>query len=152
VIDVTDEGEWQRFRDALGRPAWAGDARYATREGRLAAAATLDAHVEAWTSERSPGEVEARLQAAGVPAAAVRAADEVPADPHLRARGFFHTIDQPVLGALEYPGLTIHLSDTPGAIRRHAPMLGQDNAYVLGELLGLSAAEIARLAEDGVLA
>jgi crotonobetainyl-CoA:carnitine CoA-transferase CaiB-like acyl-CoA transferase len=123
-----------------------------TRGGRLAAAATLDAHIAAWTRGLSPWEVEARLQAVGVPAAAVRAAHEVPADPHLRARGFFHTMDQPVLGALNYPGLTIHLSDTPGAIRRHAPMLGQDNAYVLGELLGLSSAEIAQLTEEGVLA
>jgi crotonobetainyl-CoA:carnitine CoA-transferase CaiB-like acyl-CoA transferase len=81
----------------------------------------------------------------------VRAAREVPADPHLRARGFFHTVDQPALGALDYPGLTIHLSDTPGAIRRHAPTLGQDNAYVFGDLLGLAPAEIAQLTADGVL-
>src|SRR5579884_334764 len=152
VIDVTSDDEWQRFGAALGRPAWAADPAYATRAGRLAAAAALDAHVAAWTRTLSPGAVEARLQAAGVPAAMVRAAHEVPADPHLRARGFFRTIDQPALGPLDYPGLTIHLSDTPGAIRRHAPTLGQDNAYVFGDLLGLSPAEIAQLTEDGVLA
>jgi crotonobetainyl-CoA:carnitine CoA-transferase CaiB-like acyl-CoA transferase len=61
-------------------------------------------------------------------------------------------MDQPVLGALDYPGLTIHLSDTPGAIRRHAPMLGQDNAYVFGDLLGLPPSEIAQLTAEGVLA
>jgi crotonobetainyl-CoA:carnitine CoA-transferase CaiB-like acyl-CoA transferase len=152
VIDVTTDADWQRLGDALGRPAWAADPRYATPAGRRAASATLDAHLAAWTRDRTPQEVEARLQAAGVPAAAVRAAHEVPADPHLRARGFFHTIDQPILGALDYPGLTIHLSDTPGAIRRHAPMLGQDNAYVFGDLLSLSPAEITQLTEAGVLA
>jgi crotonobetainyl-CoA:carnitine CoA-transferase CaiB-like acyl-CoA transferase len=151
VIDVTSDDEWQRFVAALVRPAWAADPAYATLPGRLAAAPTLDTHIAAWTRTLSPREVEARLQAAGVPAAAVRAAAEVPADPHLRARGFFHPIDQPALGALDYPGLTIHLSDTPGAIRRHAPTLGQDNAYVFGDLLGLSPAEIAQLTEDGVL-
>jgi crotonobetainyl-CoA:carnitine CoA-transferase CaiB-like acyl-CoA transferase len=152
VIDVTSDAEWERFANALGHPDWTRDARYATAAGRLAAAAALDAQVAAWTCERSAADVEARLQAAGVPAAAVRAADAVPADPHLRARGFYHTVDQPILGALDYPGLTIHLSETPGALRRHAPTLGQDNAYVFGDLLGLSPAEIAQLTEEGVLA
>ncbi|HZR97196.1 MAG TPA: CoA transferase [Chloroflexota bacterium] len=151
VLEVTSDEEWQRFVAALGGPAWAADPAYATAAGRLVVAAALDAYITDWTRTLPPGEVEARLQAAGVPAAAVRAAAEAPADPHLRARGFFHTIDQPALGPLDYPGLTIHLSDTPGAIRRHAPTLGQDNAYVFGDLLGLSPAEIAQLTEEGVL-
>ena len=70
---------------------------------------------------------------------------------HLRARGFYTTIDQPMLGAFDYPEPPIHLSETPLRIRGHAPMLGEANAYVFGELLGLPADEIARLTEEGVL-
>ena len=151
VIDVTSDDEWARLVEALGRPAWTAEPRFASRGGRLEHAAALDARLAEWTAAREPGAIEAQLQAAGVPAAAVRPARDVPHDPHLRARGFYTTIDQPVPGAFDYPEPPIHLSETPLRIRRHAPMLGEANAYVFGELLGLPADEIARLTEEGVL-
>jgi len=151
VVDVTSDDEWRRLVEALGRPAWAADPRYATAAGRQADAATLDAHLAAWTASFDPSEVERRLQAAGVPAAAVRGPLDPLDDPHLRARRFYATIDQPVLGRGDYAEPPLHLSDTPIGIRRPAPLLGQDNAYVFGELLGLSSAEIAQLTEEGVL-
>jgi crotonobetainyl-CoA:carnitine CoA-transferase CaiB-like acyl-CoA transferase len=151
VIDVTSDDEWARLVEVLGRPAWTAEPRFASRGGRLEHAAALDARLAEWTAAREPRAIEAQLQAAGVPAAAVRAAREVPEDPHLRAREFYTTIDQPVLGAFDYAEPPIHLSETPLRIRNHAPVLGEANAYVFGELLGLPADEIARLTEEGVL-
>jgi crotonobetainyl-CoA:carnitine CoA-transferase CaiB-like acyl-CoA transferase len=86
-----------------------------------------------------------------VPAAAVRTRAEMDDDPHLRARGFMTSIDHPVLGTQEHVGLPIHFSDTPGRTSGHAPMLGQDNEYVFGEVLGLSRQEISDLTAQGVL-
>jgi crotonobetainyl-CoA:carnitine CoA-transferase CaiB-like acyl-CoA transferase len=43
------------------------------------------------------------------------------------------------------------LSDTPGVIKRHAPIEGQDNDYVYGELLGFSKEEIANLITEEVI-
>jgi crotonobetainyl-CoA:carnitine CoA-transferase CaiB-like acyl-CoA transferase len=43
------------------------------------------------------------------------------------------------------------LSATPGAIRAAAPTVGEDNDYILGELLGLSRAERAALVTDGIV-
>jgi len=151
VVDVTSDEEWRRLVEALGQPAWAADPRYATAAGRHEHAAALDAHLAAWTATLEPLAVEQRLQAAGVPAAAVRGPLDPLEDPHLRARGFYASIDQPVLGRGDYAEPPLHLSDTPIGIRRPAPLLGQDNEYVFGELLGLSAAEIAQLTADGVL-
>ena len=151
MIDVTSDDEWARLVAALGRPAWTAEPRFASRAERLQHAAALDARLAEWTAAREPRAIEAQLQAAGVPAAAVRAARDTTQDPHLRAREFFTPIDQPVLGAFDYPEPPIHLSETPLRIRNHAPMLGEANAYVFGDLLGLSADEIARLTAEGVL-
>jgi crotonobetainyl-CoA:carnitine CoA-transferase CaiB-like acyl-CoA transferase len=151
AIDVTSDAEWAALVAAFDRPGWATDPAYATRVGREAHAAALDAQLAAWTAERSPQEVERRLQAAGVPAAAVRGPDEMPSDPHLAARGSYATVDQPDMYAAPYTQPPIRYSATPIGIQRAAPSLGQDNTYVFGELLGVSADEIAQLTVDGVL-
>lgn len=150
VIDVTSEEEWRRLCKLLNSPAWE-DARFATAAGRMEHAEELHQRLEDWTRQQPPQVVEAILQGAGIAAAVVRSPHEVYDDPHLRARGFYQPIEHPVLGSPEYPGLTIRLSETPGQLRRHAPLLGQHNDYVFGELLGLSAEEIERLTKDGVL-
>lgn len=91
------------------------------------------------------------LQGAGVRAAPVLTAPELLSDPHLEARGFFETSNHPEMGVLPYPGMSYKLSETPGSIRMPAPLLGQHNEYILGELLGLSKGDIARLAAEQVI-
>jgi crotonobetainyl-CoA:carnitine CoA-transferase CaiB-like acyl-CoA transferase len=152
VIEVTSDAEWRRFREGIGDAEWAADPRFECSEGRIAAAREIDERVSSWTRQRTPAEVEERLQRVGVPAGAVVTPADVVDDPHLRHRGFYSTVEHPVFGPWEYPGIPIRLSETPGRIRRHAPMLGQDNGYVFGEVLGLSSAEIAELEAEGVLA
>ena len=48
-------------------------------------------------------------------------------------------------------GLPVHLSATDWRMERAGPVLGQDNERVFAEVLGLTPAEIGRLAEDGVI-
>jgi len=55
------------------------------------------------------------------------------------------------MGDVRVEGLPMHLSRTDWALHRGAPCLGEHNAYVLGELLGLDDAEITALAEEGVI-
>jgi crotonobetainyl-CoA:carnitine CoA-transferase CaiB-like acyl-CoA transferase len=152
VIAVTSDDEWRRFCQALDRQDWAASEDLASVNGRLDRAAELDREIEAWTSGRSSQVVENTLQTAGVPAASVRTRAAMTDDPHLRERGYLVNIDHPILGGHDYFGLPIHLSDTPGRIARHAPLLGQDNSYVFGELLGLSSDEVAALTAEGILA
>ncbi len=152
AIAVTSEEEWASFKQALGEPAWTQDTRFADMPSRVQHRAALDEHVSAWTREREPHAVMRTLQAAGVPAAAVQNAADMFHDEHLRGRGMLSEVQHPEMSTLTYPHNPVHLSETPGELRRHAPLLGQDNAYVFGELLGMEAAEIAHLTERGVLA
>jgi crotonobetainyl-CoA:carnitine CoA-transferase CaiB-like acyl-CoA transferase len=70
----------------------------------------------------------------------------------LQARGFWVEVDHPELGrALTYPGPWGSFSATPLAIRRRAPLIGEHNQEIYGGELGLSPAELADLAQAGVI-
>lgn len=151
VIAVRSDEEWASLCRVIGRAELAADPRFATVTGRLANHAALDAIIEAWTGRHDHQEAMEVLQAAGVPAGAVLSAPELLADANLNARGFFETVDRPFVGSHPYPGVTIRMSRTPAHIREPAPTLGQHNRLVIQETLGLTEAEMRRLAEDKVI-
>lgn len=91
------------------------------------------------------------LQAAGVPAGVVASGHDILTDPQLRAREFVVTYDHPSLGYVELPGAPVRFRHVAARTENYGPLLGADNAYVLGELLGLSSAEQAALAERQVI-
>ncbi len=72
------------------------------------------------------------------------------ADPHLKARGAFVTVDHPELGELELVGAPWKMSGAQAELRP-TPLLGQDNEYVLQELLGLSPDEVEELRRNEVI-
>ena len=91
-------------------------------------------------------------QAADVIAAPVQSAeDRVEYDPQLQHRAMHPVIHHPEIGEFEYEGYPVKLSRTPAFVHGRAPMLREHNRYVYGELLGLSAAEMASLEERGVI-
>ena len=150
-IAVGTQEEWNALRAALGDPLWAGEERYADSYRRRRHREELDRHIAGWTSTRDAYEITQVLQAAGV--AAMPCLDQRGRyfDPHLRARECYVDVDHPVLGTEPLYGIPYKLSETPGRIRRHAPLMGEDNHYVFGELLGLSLEERNSLIEEKVL-
>lgn len=150
VIAVTSDEEWRGLCRAMGDPVWSNEARFADVAGRLAHEEELDRHVEEWTSHHTPHQVMRLLQAAGVSAGAVQNGEDLYRDPHLRARGFLVPVNDLDVGEVEYPGLSIHLSETPGRFEPCARM-GEHNGYVFGDLLGLSAERVTALTKQGVL-
>ena len=149
AVSVGDDEEWRRFCAATGHAAALGDERFATADRRLANAAALDALVSEWTRERSPREVMETLQASGVTAGMVSDGTTLVTDPHLRSRGSVVEHEHPRQGRLTLPGIVMKFSETPGEIRRHAPLLGQDTHAVLTGLLGLTDEEIRGLEAAG---
>ena len=154
TIAVTDDTEWQALCAVIAIPELAVDARFMDGPSRLKHQEALDAMISKWTMSLDPYEIAHRLQAVGVPAGPVLDARDLFSDPHLAARKFFDHIEhsqetevgcRPQLGrpwrfsAFEVP--------TPAA----GPRLGEANDYVLRELLGLGEAEIATMAEQGVI-
>lgn len=152
AIACCTEGQWQALCRALGHPEWLEDPRFATCLARYQHQDELDPLIEAWTRCRTPQEAMRCLQEAGVPAGAVQHPSEVvDCDPQTRERGLFPERDHPVIGRSHFNGVPPRLSRTPGTVFRHAPLLGEHNDYVYGELLGLSEKERQALREEGML-
>ena len=149
AIAVGDDAEWQRFCAATGNGGTLRDERFATAAGRRANMEELDALVSEWTRQRSPRQVMETLQAHGVTAGMVSDGTTLANDPHLRERGSVVAHEHPRQGRLTLPGIVMKLSGTPGEIRRHAPLLGQDTHAVLSGLLGLTDEEIRGLEVAG---
>lgn len=151
AIAVYGEAEWRALKAALGHPAWANEAQFASLASRLENQPELDRLIGEWTCQHSPEEVMARLQAEGVRSGVVHDAADLARDPHLLARGFFVEIEHPDLGKTVSDAQPIRLPDTPAEYGRAAPLHSQDNGYVYGKLLGLSPQEIDRLCQQGVI-
>jgi formyl-CoA transferase/succinyl-CoA--D-citramalate CoA-transferase len=78
------------------------------------------------------------LDDAGVPAGKIYTAAEIVNDPHYAARNMIIDVPEPGLGCetVPMPGVVPKLSATPGSVRTGAPLLGEANDEVWGELLG----------------
>jgi benzylsuccinate CoA-transferase BbsF subunit len=144
-IACASDTEWAALSQAMGRPDLARDPRFATLESRKSNENELEQIVEEWTSARDPFEITCDLQAVGVAAFPPLMNRQLAEDPHLEARGFFVEKEHPEVGVRKHAGIPWRHSETPCQVWRSAPVLGQDNDYVFGELLGLSSAQVADL-------
>jgi crotonobetainyl-CoA:carnitine CoA-transferase CaiB-like acyl-CoA transferase len=151
AIAVRSEADWQALCQATDHPEWADDPRFADAYLRMQHRDELDALITTWTSQRTPYDVMEILQVAGVAAMPVMNLEAQFCDPHLRARQVHVECEHPKVGIEWLHGIPWHLSETPGSIRRPAPLLGEHNQYVFGELLGLPAAQIQQLVETGAI-
>ncbi len=150
-IAVATEDEWRGLCEAMGNPPWCREERFGDQLSRWRNQEELDRLIEAWTSNHTPGEVVEILQQAGVAAMPALNGEEITNDPHLRERGFLVEVDHAEVGRQTMPGVSMKLSHTPGAILRPAPLVGEHNQYVFGELLGLPPEEIESLMAEKVI-
>ena len=154
AIACMTDAQWRALKQVMGEPAWASQDDLATGQGR-ASSPTLDEHIAEWTRGLAAEEVMQRCQANGVPAGVVQTGlDLVEHDPQLRHRGFVRRIDEdhPVLGATYADQLPIRFRDAPCREYRRTRRIGEDNAAVLEEWLGMAVEEVERGEAEGYLA
>jgi len=147
---LTDE-EWDGFCRAIGNPSWIQKEVFADNYKRSLNRIELDKLIGEWTREKTPYEVMEILQKEGVAAAPCADTEDRFSDPHFSERQNIVNIEHPVTGVDFVPNVVCNLSETPGEIRRPAPMLGEHNEYVFGELLGLSKEKIDRYVKEKIL-
>jgi crotonobetainyl-CoA:carnitine CoA-transferase CaiB-like acyl-CoA transferase len=151
VIAVRSQAEWERFAGAIGNPAWTADPKFRTLYLRMRNREELDAQVARWAATVDAEAAMALLQAAGVAAGVALNGADLSIDPHLAERGFFAPVKLPDNSSTRLTGVPMRLSATPGSVRTVAPEVGEDNDYILGELLGLGRAERAELIAEGAV-
>ncbi|MBC2665879.1 CoA transferase [Novosphingobium flavum] len=150
-IAVGSEDEWAGLVRAMGNPAWASEADFATMSARKANEARLDQLIGEWTADKDHVATMHLLQGEGVAATPSFKASELFNDPHVLARGQVQEVDHAVLGTRKTITSPYRMSETEVAIRGTAPFIGADTAYVLKDILKLDDAEIARLEEAKVI-
>ena len=150
AISTDTEEEWKGLVRALGNPSWAEDPPFKSKDERLKNRKRLDAYLREWTSKLSRGEILSRLRKEGVPATPVLSMEEQYEDEHFRIRGIHQKVVHPLLGEEILFSIPWKM-ETGGQIRRSAPLLGEHNNYVYGEILGLSPEEIQRLQLEKVI-
>ena len=152
MIGANKDSLWKRLAAAMDRPELGDDPRYATHLARGENQDELDALIDAWTRTLTMDQVDALMTAHSIPAGRVYRAPDMLADPHFQAREAIIEVETERFGPLKMQSSFPRFSATPGTVRRPAPaVVGQHNAEVYGELLGLDAAELAELAAQGVI-
>jgi benzylsuccinate CoA-transferase BbsF subunit len=150
-IAVRTEDEWRKIVKVMADEPRLRDKRFAGLEGRLRHEEVLDGIISSWTIGRTAEEITRELQQAGVAAFPCMDIGDCFVDPHYQEREVFIPIEHPVSGDEFIANLSWKMSETNGEVYRPAPLLGQHNQYVFGDILGLSQEEIARLEEKEVI-
>jgi crotonobetainyl-CoA:carnitine CoA-transferase CaiB-like acyl-CoA transferase len=124
---TVEQDQWERLVEMMGTPEWATMGIFDTIEDRAANQDVLNMYLEEWTSQHTVDELWHAGQARRICFAPVFTMPDLARQPHLRERGFFHTVEHPVAGELEHLGAPYVMEPTSWALRTGAPMLGADN-------------------------
>jgi crotonobetainyl-CoA:carnitine CoA-transferase CaiB-like acyl-CoA transferase len=133
----------RRVLEAIGRPELASDERFITNADRLAHDGELDALIGDFIAARDQADCLALFRAKGVTVGPIHDSARLLRDEHVRERGCYVEVEGTVMHHV-----TPRLSDTPGAMRRTAPALGQHTAELLAEL-GLTEGDLQPLVQRG---
>lgn len=151
VIGGNSDSIFRRFMAAIGREDLANDTRLAKNEGRSKHVDEIDEAISAWTRALPASEAIARLEAAEVPVGPIYSAADMVKDEQYRARSVYEEAELPDGERVKLPTVAPKMSETPGGLRWIGPALGAHNTEVYCNWLGYPAAEIERLAAEGVI-
>ena len=145
--------QWPGFVEAIGRPDLLRDERFQTGTLRGQNRAAMTEIIEAWM-KTFPTDVAVleKLERHRVPASPVMSVADTLTHPYFAAREMVRQVPDPILGEVTIPGFPLKFSERPDLPDLKAPLLGQHNAEVLREHLGLDEGRITTLVERGVLA
>lgn len=136
----------------IGRPEWIDDPRFLDNVSRVANMDELKPLIEGWTTQHTVSELVERCLDTGVPAGPVYDASQIVRDEHiLKDRDMFPVVHHPVIGDMHVNGDAVKLLETMPRVTRPAPLLGQDNVPVYGELAGLTPEQVEEYRRQGVV-
>jgi benzylsuccinate CoA-transferase BbsF subunit len=150
-IAVATEEEWQAFCQVMGNPAWSRDEKFSDARSRWQNQEELDRLVTEWTVNYTHYEVTEMLQKAGVAAMPSFSNQEIFSDPHFKKRKLATEVEHPTMGKQVVLGAPWKLSETPAEVTKASPVMGENNDYVFGELLGMPTSEIKQLMQEQVI-
>ena len=151
VVAALTDALWLKLCEAIERPEFAEDPRFATGSLRLTNRTALMTALEARFGEASADTWVGRLEARGVPVAVVNTLDRLVGDPQIAAREMVASLEAEDGRRTRVIGDPLRFASASRPAGRYPPALGEDSRAVLGELLGLSGDQIEALCATGVV-
>lgn len=152
LIAGNGDSIFKRLMHAMGRDDLGNAPDMADNTGRVKRVTEIDAAIADWTRQHDIDHVLAELEKAAVPSGRIYTVADMASDPHYLARGMVQAMRLDDGDELLVPGVVPKLSRTPGGQWRNAPMrVGQDTDAVL-QGMGLTAAQIQQLRDQGIVA
>jgi len=152
LIGANSEPLFAKLAALMSQPEIVKDPRFAGNRARVANVAALDGLIGDWTREHTVTELIVLLNAADIPNSKAYTSEDCATDPQYLARAMVREVPDPLLGMnILHPGIVPHMPEAPGEVRWAGPAIGQHNAEVFGELLGMSAGDVAALVAEGVI-
>ena len=149
-VGAANDKLFAAFCAVIERKDLLSDPRFSSRSSRLQHRKVLQDEIESVTKRETRAAWLARLEKAGVPAGPINNYAEALADPHALARDMVVDLVHPGAGDIKALGVPVKLSETPGAVERAAPLLGQHTAEILKELC-YSESQVKALVSRGVV-
>jgi crotonobetainyl-CoA:carnitine CoA-transferase CaiB-like acyl-CoA transferase len=150
VVAAFNPRMWRDFCQALQRPEWIDDPRFHDADARAENRDLLIGMIHAVMGRYSVKYWEERLRALGVPSSPVHGIDQIVAEEQVAAREMIVEIEVPGAGPIRMAGLPLKFTETPGAVQRAPPRLGEHTEMILRRL-GYTAEAIRALAECEVI-
>ena len=149
-IAANNDAMWKRISEALEKPEWLEDPRYATRVDRRDHAADMEVELASWFSTRTTKETVEHLSSFSVPCAPVNNVEQAAQEPHLHEREILVEVPDPIAGTMYVSGKMIKFSRTPMVVGS-TPLVGEHTREVLSDILGYGDDKIRSLQEDSVV-
>jgi len=150
TLGLGNDAIWKRFWQAVGRPAYGEEARFATNADRRRERPEIIREIQAVLKMRRRDEWLPIFVQAQVPAGPVNRVDQVAADPHLLERGLIYTAQS---GERRIPqvGLGMGIDGSRASYRLPPPRLGEHTTATLRDVLGYDDARITQLRQQKII-
>lgn len=151
LIAANQDSVFARLCEAMQEPELASNARYVDHEARGEHQLELDERIALWSATLAADDLLGLLEQHGVPAGRIYRVPEMLEDPQFQARESIVKVAHHAFPNLQMQNVAPKLSETAGSIRWAGPELGEHNAEVLGQLLGLSPARQEELKSNNII-
>jgi crotonobetainyl-CoA:carnitine CoA-transferase CaiB-like acyl-CoA transferase len=150
TVGAANQANWLRLIEVLGAEKLGTDPRFSDNPSRMANLKALEAELTPYFRRQPSAAWIEKFEAAGLPAGPVLDIAGMHADPQTLAREMVTPVSHPLAGTVQTLGLPVKFSETPGAIDRAAPLLGQHSSEILAEH-GYSQEDIGALIRQGAV-
>jgi crotonobetainyl-CoA:carnitine CoA-transferase CaiB-like acyl-CoA transferase len=130
---IYNDKQWKAFLDIIGRPEVLSQPEFATQEARSQNYQRAYTMVADELKKRSTAEWVQAFERGDIPVQRMNSLDDILADPHLAAIGYFSLREHPSEGRIRTLAVPSEWSESPPEYRRHAPRLGEHTREVLRE-------------------